>query len=353
MHPICRVTVVMTTYNHEKYIAQAIEGVLVQKTDFPYKLLIGEDHSTDDTARIVEEFAKNYPEKIEAIIRPENIGAGNNSIDLYKRVDSEYVAVCDGDDYWIDPLKLQKQVNFLNSHPDYNTVFCRCRHLFEDGLPREDEYLPLEEVLTGYYSRGYLTAAEVIYNGVTPCNLMWRWQINNIGGFPYWYNDDVFGDIALNLIHAKTGKVGFIPEVMSVYRRHNGGMWKQLDSYDENYRNYGYHLVNTMIHLKEFFNGEEEDSFNSMIDHHFQGLFRVANKYGEIRLLIRAISEFPSEFIRFSRDRDRMNNNAKYDISLFESTQRLKKYPRRMFLLLLLYSFVTIIIQLLILMKIK
>ena len=116
------VSVNMITYNHEKYIAQAIEGVLLQKTNFKIELIIGEDGSPDGTAKIVKEYAEKYPDIIVPVVREKNIGMIENVIDIYKRCQGKYVAVCEGDDYWIDPLKLQKQVDFLEENEDYGLV---------------------------------------------------------------------------------------------------------------------------------------------------------------------------------------------------------------------------------------
>lgn len=125
------VSVKMITYNHELYIAQAIEGVLMQKTDFPIELIIGEDCSTDKTREIVFDYQKKYPEIIRVITSEENVGARKNSLRSYEACRGKYIALCEGDDYWHHPLKLQKQVNFLESHPDYGMVHSNSHLLWE------------------------------------------------------------------------------------------------------------------------------------------------------------------------------------------------------------------------------
>ncbi len=116
------VSVLMITYNHESYIAQAIEGVLMQKTDFAIEIVIGEDCSTDRTREIVLDYQKKYPELIRVIISDNNVGMMNNSKRTMAACRGKYIALCEGDDYWTDPLKLQKQVDFLESNPDYVMV---------------------------------------------------------------------------------------------------------------------------------------------------------------------------------------------------------------------------------------
>ena len=115
-----KVSVCMVTYNHEKYIAQAIESVLMQKTNFDYELVIGEDCSTDKTKKIIIKYQKRYPKIIRIILNKKNLGAGLNFVQILEACKGEYIALLDGDDYWTDPVKLQKQVDFLDNNPYYS-----------------------------------------------------------------------------------------------------------------------------------------------------------------------------------------------------------------------------------------
>ena len=126
------VSVCMITYNHEKYIRDAIEGVLIQKTNFPIELIIGEDCSTDNTRKIVKEYEAKYPEIIIAQYPEINRGMMNNFATVLQSVRGKYIALCEGDDYWIDPYKLQKQVDFLEENPDYGLVHADCHFYYED-----------------------------------------------------------------------------------------------------------------------------------------------------------------------------------------------------------------------------
>ncbi len=114
-----KVSVIMLTYNHEKYIRQALESVLAQKTDFSYEILIGDDASADGTLGIVQEFKRHFSCAIHIFIRSYNMGATANLALLLKQARGQYIASCEGDDYWTDPQKLQKQVDFLESHSEY------------------------------------------------------------------------------------------------------------------------------------------------------------------------------------------------------------------------------------------
>jgi glycosyltransferase involved in cell wall biosynthesis len=116
------VSVHMLTYNHVSHIAEAIEGVLKQQTDFPFELVIGEDCSTDGTRQIVMDYGRRYPNVIRVITTSSNVGAFKNSKRVTDSCVGKYVAFCEGDDYWHHPLKLQKQVRFLESQPQYGLV---------------------------------------------------------------------------------------------------------------------------------------------------------------------------------------------------------------------------------------
>ena len=117
------VSICMITYNHANYIRQAIEGVMMQRTSFDIELIIGDDCSTDSTRDICLRFQKTYPGKIRLNEKINNIGPIKNFIKTLGACTGKYVAICEGDDYWVDPLKLQKQVDFLESNNDYSSLF--------------------------------------------------------------------------------------------------------------------------------------------------------------------------------------------------------------------------------------
>src|SRR5690554_2607359 len=124
------VSVVMPTYNHEKYIRQAIEGVLMQETDFLFELIIIEDCSVDDTKKIALEYAEKHPEIINVLGAEKNLGITDNYFRAMGAITGKYIAICEGDDYWTDPLKLQKQVNFMETNPDCSLCFHPISHVF-------------------------------------------------------------------------------------------------------------------------------------------------------------------------------------------------------------------------------
>ena len=129
------VAVYMVTYNHEKYIRQAIKGVVQQKSTFPIKLFIGEDCSTDRTRDICLEMKQKYPNRIELLLNEKNLGPLKNAANVYEACINyaKYTAICEGDDYWTDKTKLQKQVDFLEANDEFNIVCHRAYNLNESN----------------------------------------------------------------------------------------------------------------------------------------------------------------------------------------------------------------------------
>ena len=144
----CKVSVLCTAYNHEKYIRDALEGFVSQKTDFPFEVLVNDDCSSDGTADIIREYAGKYPDIIRPFYQEKNLYSQGGMTHLfasvfYPNARGEYMALCEGDDYWSDPEKLQRQVSFLDAHPDYtacvhNTVLHYCDGSAPDAALRPE-----------------------------------------------------------------------------------------------------------------------------------------------------------------------------------------------------------------------
>lgn len=209
-------SVVCVTYNHEPYIAQAVEGFLAQKVTFPVEIIIGDDCSTDKTTDICREYQKKYPEKIKLINLAYNIGPAGNFLQTLKAAIGKYVAYCEGDDYWTDLLKLQKQVDFLEANPDFSISSHNVKVLYEDQPKKNIEWLgkknpeimDLEHLLR--YGSGGASCSLVFRNGV-------------FGNFPSWYENAPGGDWALQVLCASKGRMRYFRDLMGVYRKHSRG----------------------------------------------------------------------------------------------------------------------------------
>lgn len=132
MEKTVKVSVIMLAYNIENYIEIAIKGVLSQKTDYPVELIIGEDRSTDRTYEICKRYQEKHPELITVIRHEKNLGYQRNYMETYKHCRGEYVAVCDGDDYWFDRRKLQRATDFLDTHSQFAICFHRVVNYYEE-----------------------------------------------------------------------------------------------------------------------------------------------------------------------------------------------------------------------------
>jgi glycosyltransferase involved in cell wall biosynthesis len=215
-------SIVTVAYNHGKYIARTLDGFIMQKTDFPFQVIVGDDASTDNTADIIREYADKYPDIVKPVLRPKNIGGTSNSLDLYSRAHTKYVAICDGDDYWTDPLKLQKQVDFLEAHPDYSICSHRVIQKFEYGA-QPDIFIPKASMLRKYEDCAFKKLLRGNY--IHSSSIVYRWQFADSKGKDVFPRDIIPGDWFLLLLHAHVGKIHMIPDVMSVYLVHSGGIW--------------------------------------------------------------------------------------------------------------------------------
>ena len=134
------VSIVCITYNHEPYLRQTLDGFLMQRTTFPVEIILAEDCSTDGTRVICDEYVAKYPDKIHYIVRDHNVGYNQNEYEAMQAARGKYIAFCEGDDYWTDADKLQRQVDFMEVHPDYSVCWHRCKHFnVETGEMREDQ----------------------------------------------------------------------------------------------------------------------------------------------------------------------------------------------------------------------
>ena len=212
------VSVIMITYGHEKYIEEAIRGVFLQKTNFPLELIISNDKSPDSTDEIVKNIIKYAPENISVkyIQHPENIGMLPNLISTLKMAQGKYIAVCEGDDYWIDEKKLQKQTDFLEKNEDFtltfHNVFIRNGETLSTDLDYEKR-LSSKDV----YTIDDLSKGNFIH---TPSVVFRNMEIE----FPEWYYTSFLGDYPLWSWLSKKGKIKYFPEKMAVYRE-NVGVW--------------------------------------------------------------------------------------------------------------------------------
>jgi Glycosyl transferase family 2 len=209
-----KVSVVSITYNQEAYIRDALDGFVAQKTDFPIEVIVADDASTDATPAIIQEYADRYPGLFRPILRSENVGVHANFADALSAARGEYLAVCEGDDFWTDPLKLTKQVEFLDRHPQTTVCFHPVLVTYDDGT-KDAEFPPIswrrDLSVEALLWRNFIQTNSVVYRRLEryddiPPNIM---PID-------WY---------LHVRHAVRGEIAMLPDTMAVYRRHAQGIW--------------------------------------------------------------------------------------------------------------------------------
>ena len=221
----CKVSVSIITYNHEPFIAQAIESVLMQETGFEYEILIGEDDSSDRTREIVTGYQQRYPDKIRLFLNDrQNViyvsgqPTGRwNLVNNLKHARGQYVALLDGDDYWTSSTKLQAQVDFLDAHPECAICFHDAEKRYEAGAikpqktarPRYRAFYAIEDLLER--------------NFIRTCTVMFRNRL--FGEFPDWFYTTPMADWPLHVLNAQHGDIGYIDLVMAVHRVHSNSLW--------------------------------------------------------------------------------------------------------------------------------
>lgn len=221
------VNVCMITYNHEDYIKEAIESILNQVTDFEILLVIGEDCSTDNTRAICSDYAANYPDKIVLVMSSTNVGMTENFVRTYKACKGSYIAFCEGDDYWTDTYKLQKQVDNLEANPQYsacfhNVILKRQRQGEHSEWPLHEKPLSKDSFDThDILGPWFIPSPSFVFRNYSDFSL------------PDWFYHCKYGDLPFMLLLSLKGNIKYIDEIMAVYRLHNTGMTTLHKSYDK------------------------------------------------------------------------------------------------------------------------
>ena len=222
------VSVALITYNHERFIAQAIESVLMQETAFVVELVIGEDCSTDSTRRIVQAYAAKYPNVIRALLPEKNLGMAGNYEAVRQACRGKYIAWLEGDDYWRTLQKLQKQVALMEANPHYSMCGTKTQFVntLSDGAEKDAGVLEPAALKPEYDLADFLTG----YSMHTSSMLLRRELVE----FPDWLNDLVMlRDTCVFALYAEKGPVGYLSEVVSCWRVHAGGIWTTKSAADQ------------------------------------------------------------------------------------------------------------------------
>ena len=246
------VTVIMITYNHEKYIEEAVNGVLMQKADFDYELIVANDQSTDQTDSVIKRILSEHPlsNRIHYIEREKNVGMVANFIDAIRQSNGRYIALCEGDDYWTDPLKLQKQVDFLEQNQEFSMV-CHDAKIIDEVS--DTSYLDFASI----HPKQICSTKDLFGNNFcTTASILFRKQSISSVEFPEF--KVLTGDLFLKLLISLNGLLFRMYDVMSVHRITETGATVNLKKNLPE-------LIKSRVLLYDYFNKVTEKKFNKYI----------------------------------------------------------------------------------------
>jgi glycosyltransferase involved in cell wall biosynthesis len=212
------VSVIMITYNHQNFIAQAIEGVLKQRAEFPFELIIGEDCSTDKTREIVLKYQQENPGLIRVLVPETNLGMHENFIRSLAAAKGQYVALCEGDDYWCNPDKLRIQVNLLQQDEESVGVFHDC-HILND-----ETSVMAPRIGSRQLGDRHDLESIIRENNIATASMLFK-KFDMTPRFLEKFRSTNKGDYMLALLVGEQGIWRYLPQIMSVYRVHAGGVW--------------------------------------------------------------------------------------------------------------------------------
>jgi glycosyltransferase involved in cell wall biosynthesis len=209
----------MITYKHEEFIAQALDGILKQRTDFDFDVVVGEDFSPDGTKDVLQQYANKYPKKVKVLYRDKNLGMMGNLIDTISHCHGKYIAFCEGDDFWTDPRKLQIQVDFLEKNPDYALCGHDVKCLKGKKKYRNNQQSVKTNADLKYLLRrgNYMPTLSVVYRNFA-----------DMIPFLEKFRDAPFGDYLMRICNAEHGRIHYMKKKMAVYRAHSGGVWSNM-----------------------------------------------------------------------------------------------------------------------------
>ena len=267
----------LMVYNHENYIREAIEGILIQKTNFPIEVVIGDDFSTDKSLAIIKEY-QNTPQIHFKILdrkvgddywqNRQKIGRLHNFYNILENCSGKYIALLDGDDFWTDPLKLQKQVDFLESNDDFSICFHNMNisnqaNLTSNELTNTKDQESVTTIVDLAQKGNFLFTASVVFRKPTM-------------GYPEWLIELPIGDYPIHLYHAQFGKIKYLNQVMGVYRVHESGAWGVF-SKETQYEKW----IPTLTNLKNRFTHEVNIQLNYQMKNALFDLYLIANSQGK------------------------------------------------------------------------
>ncbi len=239
----------VVTYNHEKFVGKMLDSLLMQETNFPFEIIVGDDCSKDGTQTILKDYQSRFPDKIRLLLHERNLGLNGkfNALQCFAMAKGEYIAQFDGDDYLTSPHKLQRQVDMLDANPHYSASYHNAEVIFDDNAapPYLFNTLDKKEIVVD----DLIGEEELCF--IATSSLVFRRQDFEENPDPDWTNLSTSGDIPRNIMFASRGPIGYIDEVMSVYRKNRGGA-----SFADNYESadFLFNRIQLYSNINRYFN---------------------------------------------------------------------------------------------------
>lgn len=277
----CLVTVFCLAYNHEKYIRTTLEGFVKQKTSFKFKILVHDDCSTDGTREIIREYTEKYPDLFETILQEENRYQKGIDIEdeyIFPNINSKYVAVCEGDDYWTDENKLQLQVDYMEKHPECSLCVHNTEKIFEDGRST-GTFFNTAQKDQDYIFKDIVLSEPAAYFHFS--SFMWRNETMKRKN-PAFSMDGI-GDYPMALEFASIGYIHYIPKVMSSYRLNSIGSWSnKMDADNSKKVRQHENIIKGFKNIDEFTKHKYSSVINKAINRENAKIMVLQDKYGSL-----------------------------------------------------------------------
>lgn len=304
------VSIVCNVYNHAPFLRQCLEGLIMQKTDFPFEILIHDDASTDGSDAIIRDYKTKYPDLIYPVYQTENQYSQGVPIEAsfqYPRAKGRYIALCEGDDYWTDPQKLQKQVDYMEAHPECTMCFGNALEHWE-GSDRPDK------VFSDITDRDYAPAELTQGWFISTATVLFRKQVIESDLFRQYIADRkiITGDLPLWLTCASMGKVHGLSDIFSVYRRLPSGFMLSMDS--KRRLAMGDHRVE----IYKVFGEKYKKTTVSMAMTHYRLAYAYARKEKDWKMVIKSLWKSVSTRIKYP------------DVTVYHLKQILKERRERL-----------------------
>ena len=268
-------SIILQTYNHEKYIAQTLESILMQRVDFGYELIICEDCSTDKTREIILQYVDKF-ENIKLLFNKKNYGVLFTFFtSKYNCSNTKYISILEGDDYWTDPNKLQQQVDFLEKNQD----FIGCSHnteLFYEKEHKRENMLKSGDIKSVNDIIGLINGTFYAHTS----SYVWKNVFKNSYPKEMCYNKTLMGDYFLSMLYARNGKIKYLDKVMSCYRITDSGIWTKLSEHQKLFNN-----ARALYIYNKLLNYEYDKEFVIRIWHSCNGLQAKQKKERASRVL--------------------------------------------------------------------